>query len=337
MTARAAIFGLEGPKLSKSEKSFFRDAAPWGFILFARNIESPEQVAQLCVALRDSVGRDAPVFIDQEGGRVQRFRPPHWRDVPPAAKFGALYQCDEAAGKEAVWLNHRLIAGELRASGVDADCAPCLDLAIEGADAIIGDRAFGADPEAITALGRAAMDGLIAGGVAPVIKHVPGHGRADADSHFHLPRVREGLETLTATDFAPFVALKDAVMGMTAHIVYDALDPETPATMSDAAIDHIRSVIGFDGLLMTDDLSMKALTGSFAERTERSIAAGCDMVLHCNGKRREMEPVAEAAPVLTGPALTRAGHAEAARHYAQDFDEKAGLAKLQSLLSGKAA
>ncbi|WP_421792153.1 beta-N-acetylhexosaminidase [Hyphobacterium sp.] len=337
MSSRAAIFGLEGRELSHSERDFFREAAPWGFILFARNIEGPKQVARLCVALRDAVGREAPVFIDQEGGRVQRFRPPNWRDAPPAAVFGALYQRDADAAKEAVWLNHRLIADELRASGVDADCAPCLDLAIEGADAVIGDRAFGADVDVISTLGRSAMEGLMAGGVAPVIKHVPGHGRADADSHFHLPRVKEDLETLTQTDFAPFKALNDAVMGMTAHIVYDALDPDTPATMSDPAIGHIRREIGFDGLLMTDDLSMKALTGSFAERTERSIRAGCDIVLHCNGQRKEMEPVAEAAPLLAGAALRRAKAAEAARNQGEDFDAEAGLAKLQTLLSGKAA
>jgi beta-N-acetylhexosaminidase len=332
MTARAAIFGLKGQALEAGEKAFFHDADPWGFILFARNVDNPKQIAKLCVALRDAVGREAPVFIDQEGGRVQRLRAPHWREAPPAAAFGALHALDKAAGREATWLNHRLIAHELRASGIDADCAPCLDLAIEGADAVIGDRAYGADVEVIADLGQAAIEGLMAGGVAPVIKHVPGHGRADADSHFHLPRVREPLEMLEASDFAPFRALKDAAMGMTAHIVYDALDDETPATMSDTAIRYIREEIGFGGLLMTDDLSMKALSGCFAEKTTRSIAAGCDIVLHCNGDRKEMDAIAEAAPLLSGDALERAGKAEAAREQGEPFDVEQGLAKLNAFM-----
>lgn len=337
MSARAAIFGLSGRVLTDNEAAFFRDADPWGFILFARNVETPEQLAKLCVSLRDAVGREAPVFIDQEGGRVQRLRPPHWRDAPPAALFGKLYAEDAGAAKEAVWLNHRLIAHELRSSGIDADCAPCLDLAIEGADAVIGDRAYGPDAGVIAALGQSAMDGLMAGGVAPVIKHVPGHGRADADSHFHLPRVRESLERLTETDFAPFAALKHAPMGMTAHIVYDALDARAPATMSEAAIAHIRGDIGFDGLLMTDDLSMKALSGSFEERTWRSIDAGCDVVLHCNGDRKEMIAIADAAPLLSGPALARAEAAEDARTQRDEFDVRSGLAKLDSLMAGVAS
>lgn len=337
MTARATIFGLQGPVLDAGERGFFADADPWGFILFARNVESPKQLARLCVALRDSVGRDAPIFIDQEGGRVQRLRSPHWREAPPAAAFGALYEQDRDAAAEAVWINHRLIAADLRASGIDADCAPCLDLAIEGADAVIGDRAYGSDPEMIAALGRSAMDGLMAGGVAPVIKHIPGHGRADADSHFHLPRVRQPLEGLQDTDFRPFAALHDAPMAMTAHIVYDALDCDAPATMSDAAIAFMRETIGFDGLLMTDDLSMKALSGSFAERTQRSLNAGCDIVLHCNGGRAEMEAVADAAPRLTGRALDRAQSAEAAREGGEPYDAGKGLAKLDRLLARVAA
>jgi beta-N-acetylhexosaminidase len=337
MSARAAIFGLKGPVLDPGEREFYADADPWGFILFARNVDSPKQIARLCVGLRDSVGRDAPVFIDQEGGRVQRLRSPHWREAPPAGRFGALHAVDPEAAKEAVWINHRLIAAELAASGIDADCAPCLDMAIEGADAVIGDRALGEDPEVISTLGRAAMDGLMAGGVAPVIKHIPGHGRADADSHFRLPRVREPLEKLTATDFAPFAALKDAPMAMTAHIVYDALDPDAPATMSDRAIGHIRQDIGFDGLLMTDDLSMKALSGGFDERTRRSLEAGCDVVLHCNGDRAEMDAIAEAVPSLSGQALERARAAEASREQGEPYDEAKGLARLEHLLSRVAA
>jgi beta-N-acetylhexosaminidase len=271
----------------------------------------------LCVTLRDSVGRNAPIFIDQEGGRVQRLRPPHWRNAPPAGVFGLLYEQDAEAAKEAVWINHRQLAAELAASGIDADCAPCLDLAIRGADAVIGDRAYGEDPSMIAALGRAAMDGLMAGGVAPVIKHIPGHGRADADSHFHLPRVREPIETLTRTDFAPFAALKDAPMAMTAHIVYDALDP--------------------GGLLMTDDLSMKALSGSFEERTRRSLQSGCDVVLHCNGDRGEMDAIAEAAPLLSDTALDRACAAESSREQAEPYDVSKGQARLERLLSRLAA
>lgn len=337
MNARAAIFGLNGPVLDPGERDFFADADPWGFILFARNVNDPKQLARLCVTLRDSVGRNAPIFIDQEGGRVQRLRPPHWRNAPPAGVFGLLYEQDAEAAKEAVWINHRQLAAELAASGIDADCAPCLDLAIRGADAVIGDRAYGEDPSMIAALGRAAMDGLMAGGVAPVIKHIPGHGRADADSHFHLPRVREPIETLTRTDFAPFAALKDAPMAMTAHIVYDALDPGTPATMSETAIKYIRNEIGFGGLLMTDDLSMKALSGSFEERTRRSLQSGCDVVLHCNGDRGEMDAIAEAAPLLSDTALDRACAAELSREQAEPYDVSKGQARLERLLSRLAA
>lgn len=327
------IFGLKGPVLDEGERRFFHDANPWGFILFARNVESPRQLAKLCVSLRDSVGRDAPVFIDQEGGRVQRLRAPQWREAPPAAVFGKLYRQDREAGIEATWINHRLIAHELKASGIDADCAPCLDLAIKGADAVIGDRAYGDDVDLIAALGQAAMDGLMAGGVAPVIKHIPGHGRADADSHFHLPRVREPLELLEKTDFAPFASLRYAPMAMTAHIVYDALDAGTPATMSDKAVRYIRKETGFDGLLMTDDLSMKALSGSFQEKTLRSLEAGCDLVLHCNGNRNEMDAVAEASPELAGRALERAKAAEAARNQEEAYDFGKGVAALDRLLS----
>jgi beta-N-acetylhexosaminidase len=332
MSVHAAIFGLKGPRLDDNERDFFRDADPWGFILFARNVESPKQLAQLCVSLRDVVGRDAPVFIDQEGGRVQRLRAPQWREAPPAEMFGKLFALDPHAAKEAVWLNHRLIAQELRESGIDADCAPCLDLAIEGADAVIGDRAFGADVEMIAALGQSAMDGLMAGGVAPVVKHLPGHGRADADSHFQLPRVGEALDVLRDTDFAPFAALNDAVMGMTAHIVYDALDPELPATMSPAALNFIRNDLGFDGLIMTDDLSMRALTGSFEDRTTRSLEAGCDVVLHCNGNRREMQAVADSLPEIDGKVQERILRAESARDRCEAFDAQRGLFKLNALL-----
>ncbi|MEE2567620.1 beta-N-acetylhexosaminidase [Hyphobacterium marinum] len=334
MSVSAAIYGLSGPELDANEKAFFRDAAPWGFILFARNVESPKQLARLCVALRDAVGRDAPVFIDQEGGRVQRLKPPTWRQAPPAGEFGALYARDREAGLEAVRLNHRLIAHELRASGIDADCAPCLDLQIDGADAIIGDRSYGTDPDVIAALGRAAMDGLHAGGVASVIKHIPGHGRADADSHLALPRVDTPRETLEATDFAPFRALNDAPMAMTAHVVYADIDPDDPATLSSEMIASvIRGSIGYDGLVMTDDLSMKALSGTLSSRAERALGAGCDMVLHCNGVRREMIELADIIPTLSGDPLRRADAAAAVRRTPETFDAKAGLARLEELMS----
>lgn len=338
MSVSAAIYGLAGPALSADEKAFFRDASPWGFILFARNVDSRKQLPRLCGALRDAVGRDAPVFIDQEGGRVQRLKPPTWRQAPPAGDFGALYERDPNAGLEAVRLNHRLLADELRACGIDADCAPCLDLQIEGADAIIGDRSFGSSPETVAALGRAAMDGLHAGGVASVIKHIPGHGRADADSHLALPRVATSRGELETTDFAPFRALNAAPMAMTAHVVYSDIDPDDPATLSQEVIHSvIRGSMGYDGLLMTDDLSMKALSGTLASRADRSLAAGCDMILHCNGNRREMTVLASRVPALGGDALRRADAAADVRTAPEDFDAEAALARLRVLLAGAAA
>lgn len=329
----AAIYGLAGHDLTADEKAFFRDADPWGFILFARNVDRPRQVSKLCVALRDAVGWNAPIFIDQEGGRVQRLKPPTWRAAPPADAFGKLFRRDEEAGLKAVRLNHRLIAAELMALGVDADCAPCIDLQIEGADAIIGDRSYSTEPEIVARLGRAAMEGLLAGGVAPVIKHIPGHGRADADSHLALPRVDTPRERLETTDFAPFRDLADAPMAMTAHVVYSDIDPDDPATHSQAMIaDVIRGSIGFDGLLMSDDLSMQALSGTLAVRAERALGAGCDLVLHCNGQMKEMIEIAHAVPALSGQAKDRAGAAADCRKPPEDFDAAAGLARLDALL-----
>tara|TARA_R110002073_G_scaffold68208_5_gene169508 strand:- start:6997 stop:8013 length:1017 start_codon:yes stop_codon:yes gene_type:complete len=336
MSVSAAIYGLSGPELTPDEKAFFRDAEPWGFILFKRNVDRRKQLSKLCVALRDAVGRDAPIFIDQEGGRVQRLRAPHWRDAPPAADFGALYARDPDAGLEATRLNHRLLAHELMASGIDADCAPCLDMRIPEADKVIGDRAYGDDPAVIAALGGAAIEGLHAGGVASVIKHIPGHGRADADSHFALPRVTTSREELEATDFAPFRALKAAPMAMTAHVVYEAIDPDDPATLSSEVISSvIRGWMGYDGLVMTDDLSMQALSGKFEQRANRAFEAGCDMALHCNGKRKEMVALANVMPTLTGDALRRAKAAEAVRQTPEALDYKAGLARLDDLLNGQ--
>jgi len=333
MSVTTAIYGLTGTTLDPEEKAFFRDADPWGFILFARNVEGMRQLSRLTLELRDCVGRDAPILIDQEGGRVARLKPPAWRKAPPAEVFADLYLKDEEAAIEATRINHRLLAHELRTIGIDVDCAPVADLRIEGADAIIGDRAFGRTPEPIAHLGRAAMDGLMAGGVAPIIKHIPGHGRARADSHLELPVVPEEHGLLSETDFAPFKALADAPMAMTAHIVYADIDDSAPATQSAGLIgDVIRGEIGFDGLLMTDDLSMKALSGTFRERGERSLKAGCDMLLHCNGEMAEMVAVAEGAARLDGKRQDRALAAEAARERIEDFDPDDAESRLNELL-----
>ncbi|WP_297731621.1 beta-N-acetylhexosaminidase [uncultured Maricaulis sp.] len=321
MTIASVIYGLAGTKLSPDEKAFFRDIDPWGFILFARNIEGIRQVSRLTLELRDCVGRDVPILIDQEGGRVARLRPPTWRAAPAAERFADLWKIDEEMAIEATRINHRLLAHELRTIGVDVDCAPVADLRIDGADDIIGDRAFGRTPEPVIHLGRAAMEGLMAGGVAPIIKHIPGHGRALADSHLELPVVPEEHGLLSETDFAPFRGLSDAPMAMTAHIVYADIDSDHPATQSAELVGKvIRGEIGFDGLLMTDDLSMKALTGTFRERGERSLKAGCDMLLHCNGQMGEMIAVAEGTAALSGKALERAATAESARDVIEDFD-----------------
>ncbi|ABI66204.1 MULTISPECIES: beta-N-acetylhexosaminidase [Maricaulis] len=333
MTIASVIYGLAGTKLSPDEKAFFRDIDPWGFILFARNIEGINQVSRLTLELRDCVGRDAPILIDQEGGRVARLRPPTWRAAPAAQRFADLWQVDEELAIEATRINHRLLAHELRTIGVDVDCAPVADLRIEGADDIIGDRAFGTTPEPVIHLGRAAMDGLMAGGVAPIIKHIPGHGRARADSHLELPVVPEEHGLLSETDFAPFKGLNDAPMAMTAHIVYSDIDRDLPATQSADMVDKVvRGEIGFDGLLMTDDLSMKALTGTFRERGELSLKAGCDMLLHCNGQMSEMIGVAEGTTALTGRALERAEAAERIRDVIEDFDPDDAESRLNDCL-----
>ena len=338
MTHLAAIFGCAGQRLTAEEKAFFRDVRPWGFILFARNIVTADQTRALIDELRRAAGDDqALVFVDQEGGRVQRLKPPLARLRRPAELFGALYARDPQVAVEAVTLNHQLIAHELRALGFDADCAPCIDLRLPETHAVIGDRAFGRDPSQVAALGRAAMDGLLAGGVAPVIKHIPGHGRAAADSHLELPVVQTPLAILEATDFEPFRHLADAAMAMTAHVVFTAVDPDACVTLSHRAIETVvRGFIGFDGLLMSDDLSRHALGGSFEERTRRSIAAGCDVVLHCNGSGEEMRAIAEAAPQLLGRAAERAFDARAVARREQSFDPEAAEARLEGLgLNGR--
>jgi len=304
---RAVIFGCAGPRLEAAEADFFRDSDPLGFILFARNCETPEQLAALTADLRASVGRaDAPVLIDQEGGRVVRMGAPHWRVPPAAGAIGALAQRDSATGLRAAWLNARLIAADLRQAGIDVCCLPVLDLQYPGASSVVGDRAFSSDPDLVAELGRAAADGLLAGGVLPVIKHMPGHGRAMADSHLEMPRVEAALAELVASDFRPFRALRDLPIGLSAHILYTEIDGDLPGTCSPKVIaDVIRGAIGFDGLLLSDDLSMEALSGSLGERAEAALAAGCDIALHCNGKPEEMMDIAERVGVLSSEAVAR--------------------------------
>jgi beta-N-acetylhexosaminidase len=313
--SKRMVLGAAGLSLTPDEIAFYRDERPWGFILFARNVGEAAQLRDLAAAMRDCVGRpDAPVLIDQEGGRVQRLRAPLAPDYPPAAALGELYRRDREAGLRAAWLMSRLHAFDLARCGIDVDCLPVLDVPVEGAHDVIGRRAYARDPEAVAALGRAAAAGLLAGGVLPVMKHVPGHGRAGADTHFELPTVTASLRELREHDFAPFRALRDLPMAMTAHVVYAAIDPKNPATHSAKVIEEIvRGEIGFDGLLMSDDVSMKALSGDFAAKAAAILAAGCDLVLHCNGVMEEMRAVASAAGRLFGRPLERAERALAAR------------------------
>ncbi len=330
----ATILGLAGPHLGDAERGFFRDADPWGFILFARNVRDPDQLRRLTGALRDAVGRDAPVLIDQEGGRVARLRPPHWTGWPPA--LDQMARTRPGQGARAMWLRYRVIADELAQAGIDVNCAPVADLPVPGAHEVIGDRCYGGDPETVAAAGRAVAEGLLAGGVLPVLKHIPGHGRATADSHADLPRVATDRATLRRTDFAPFRALADLPLGMTAHVVFQAIDPEAPATLSPAVIGLIRDEIGFGGLLMTDDIGMGALSGPFEGRCRQALRAGCDVILHCSGDFAEMEQVAGAAGRLDGASLRRAEAALAlrdrARQKAQRIDRAALLQEWAELL-----
>jgi beta-N-acetylhexosaminidase len=335
MTTRAFITGVSGTELSAAEREFIRAQRPWGFILFKRNIETPQQAALLVQELRKSVGLlDAPVLIDQEGGRVQRLGPPHWPAYPPGALFGALYDVDRSLGLSAARLSARLIAADLTDLGISVDCLPLADVPVSGADAVIGDRAYGTEPKKVAAIARAVTDGLVQGGILPVLKHIPGHGRATADSHFGLPWVDTSKEELERTDFAAFQPLADLPMAMTAHVVFSALDPVHPATTSATIIERvIRGVIGFQGLLMSDDVSMNALAGSIAERTRAIFSAGCDMVLHCNGKLDEMREVAAETPELSGKALDRARRALESRRPPRPFDRGATQADLDALVS----
>jgi beta-N-acetylhexosaminidase len=335
MSVRAFIAGLAGPRLDPAERAFFQDSKPWGFILFARNIETPEQVKALVAELRAAVGRaDAPVLIDQEGGRVARLRPPHWPEYPPAETFGRLHAADPARGLKAARLGARLIAADLADLGISVDCVPCADLKLPETHAIIGNRAYASDPETVAVLARAAAEGLMAGGVAPIVKHIPGHGRATADSHLELPVVTTPRAELERTDFEAFRRLADLPMAMTAHVVYADIDADAPATTSKAVIGEvIRGLIGFDGLLMTDDLSMKALKGTFGDRAQAALDAGCDMLLHCNGDRAEMEEVAAAAPILSGKAADRAAAALACARGVEPLDTAESRAAFSAIVA----
>ena len=302
----AAIYGCSGHRLTPEEKTFFADTRPWGFILFRRNVDSPEQVRALTDELRDSVGDpEAPILIDQEGGRVQRLGPPHWPKYPPGDAYLKAAP-DPASARELVRLGARLMAHDLRDVGITIDCVPVLDVPVAGAHDIIGDRAYATDPATVALLGRAAAEGLLAGGVLPVIKHMPGHGRAFADSHKELPTVHADLDTLDGWDFAPFKSLSDMPIAMTAHVVFTAIDPKHPATQSKKAIKLIRKHLGFKGLLLSDDLVMNALSGTLTERAEASLKAGCDLVVHWNGDMDEMQQVAAGVGKLKGKSARRA-------------------------------
>ena len=332
---KAFISGCAGPVLTAEERAFFGGEQPFGLILFRRNCVEPAQLRDLTAAFRDATGRpDAPVLIDQEGGRVQRLAPPHWPQYPPARTLGQIAEKDLAAGKRAAWLHGRLIAADLADCGIDVNCAPVLDVAAPHVSDAIGDRSFGSDPRIVAMLGRALADGLLAGGVVPVIKHMPGHGRATADSHKVLPRIDADLKTLAETDFAPFVALADLPMAMTAHVILTAVDAERAATVSATVIrDIIRDRIGFDGLLMSDDVSMHALSGDYSSRAQSIYAAGCDLVLHCNGRTEEMREIGGAAPALGGKTRERAKRSLSLRQKPASFDKLAAREEFLTLVA----
>jgi len=324
MATRAFITGLAGLTISANERTFLRDAQPWGLIIFKRNVSTPAQVSELVQSFRDALGWEAPVLVDQEGGRVQRLGPPHWPAYPPGARYGALYDREPASGIAAARLAGHLLAADLRSLGIDVDCLPIADVPVADGDEVIGDRAYGREPGKVAAIAKAIAEGLQLGGVLPVLKHLPGHGRATADSHHRLPVVDTDRATLEATDFAAFRPLAGLPLGMTAHVVFSAIDPVAPATTSVTMVRQvIRGSIGFQGLLMSDDISMKALSGTIAERSRASLAAGCDVVLHCNGELSEMAAVASEAPELSGDSAKRAGAALAARSAPEEFDADA--------------
>lgn len=326
----ALITDATGLRLSRDEKALFADVNPFGFIIFARNIESPDQLRALCDDFREAVGREALITVDQEGGRVQRLRKPHWREWPDALEFV------RAAGENAVqamYLRGRLIAHELHSVGIDSNCAPNLDVLCDDTHPFLLSRCYGDDPVQVTALARAMSDGMMAGGVVPIMKHMPGHGRAAGDTHFDLPRVNASRAALEASDFAPFKALRDLPMAMTAHVIFDALDT-SPATLSPTVIQMIRKDIGFDGLIVTDDISMKALSGPPQLDAAAALAAGCDVVLHCNATLEERAGVARAAGEMSVASQTRAMGALEARRPPDEVDISALEAQLAALLGG---
>ncbi|AXC49780.1 glycoside hydrolase family 3 protein [Paracoccus suum] len=327
MTSATILGGISGPVLTADERAFFRDSDPWGFILFARNVEAPDQLRRLTGDLRDAVGRDALIMTDQEGGRVQRLRGPHWSDWTPPLRAAT-------AGPRATYLRYRLIGAELAAVGIDGDCAPTLDLLCDETHAFLRDRCFGDDPSIVAKHGRACADGLLAAGVLPCIKHLPGHGRATADTHHDLPVVDADLADLRVGDFAPFRALADLPIAMTSHIIFTAIDPRQPATTSAAVVAAIREDIGFGGLLTSDDITMQALPGTHAERTAAAIAAGCDVVMHCNGDIAAMIPVVAAAGAMSAEAQQRADRALDRRQLADNADLAALRGELDSLGHG---
>jgi beta-N-acetylhexosaminidase len=332
---RAFITGLAGPALTSAERAFLREAQPWALIVFRRNVTDPRTLGGLIEDCRAALGRNAPVLIDQEGGRIQRLSSPHWPKYPPAKAYGELYDNDREVALAATRLGARLIAADLAAVGIDIDCAPVADVPVAGADAVIGDRAFGSDPQKVAALAGAFAEGLAEGGVLPVLKHIPGHGRATADSHQKLPIVSVERSELETSDFAAFRPLAGLPLAMTAHVVFTAIDPIAPATTSAVIVrEVIRDSIGFQGLLMSDDLSMGALSGPLGERTRAVLAAGCDVALHCNGNMDEMLQVAAAAPLLAGEALRRAEAASASRKPAAPIDLAARQAEFATLMAG---
>ena len=320
--------------LEPQERDFFREVQPWAFILFGRNVQNREQVRALTAALRDTIGdAQAPILIDQEGGRVMRLKAPEWPQRPPQGVFGALHQNSPETACEAAYLNARLIAGDLTEIGINVDCMPVLDVPVPGAHDVIGDRAFATDPSVVIALGRAVIDGLMDGGVLPVMKHVPGHGRAGSDTHLDLPHVTAAVELLSAADFVTFRSLNYCPMAMTAHVVYDAVDPNRPATLSPRVVrDVIRGEIGYQGLLMTDDLSMSALSGPLSARAKAALFAGCDVVLHCSGVMAEMAEVATEARPLEGQWLKRAEQALSHLRAPVEFDRSVAAARLNEFL-----
>jgi beta-N-acetylhexosaminidase len=333
--ARAFITDATGLALSPEERAFFREADPFGFIIFKRNVETRDQLRGLVAQMREAVGWTAPVLVDQEGGRVQRLQPPHWPRYPTGASYGAIYDRDRAQGLIAARLGARLIAYDLAEVGIDVDCLPLADVPVSDADPVIGNRAYGTTPEKVAAIGAAVAEGLMDGGVLPVLKHIPGHGRATADSHHKLPVVDTDRATLESSDFAAFRPLAKLPLGMTAHVVFSAIDALAPATTSVKMVQEvIRRSIGFDGLLMSDDLSMNALNGTLTERSHATLAAGCDILLHCNGSLDERREVAAASPPLAGDAKRRADAALSSRRAVNGFDVAAAREQFAGLMTG---